>query len=251
MLRKMLPGLGFALVLCVPASAETVDELIAKNVAAKGGLDRIKAVQSLRLTGKMTVGPGMEAPATIELKRPNKMRLDLTYQGMSLVQAFDGKAGWQIIPFQGNPNPEPMSPEDLQDAEENADMDGPLVDYKAKGHEVELVGKEKVEGTDTYKIKVTRKTGKLEYIYLDAESYLEIKGESKRMVRGTEQEAEQTIGDYKEVGGILYPHALEGGPKGRPERQKITIEKVEQNPALDDARFAMPAKKDVPAAPKS
>jgi hypothetical protein len=125
------------------------------------------------------------------------------------------------------------------------------VDYKSKGHQVELVGKEKVEGTDAYKIKVTRKTGKVEHLYLDAESYLEIKGESKRTVRGTEEEAEQTIGDYKEVGGILYPHALEGGPKGRPERQKITIEKVEQNPALDDARFAMPAKKEAPAAPKN
>jgi outer membrane lipoprotein-sorting protein len=252
MLRKTLLGLGFALALATPAKAETVDELIAKNVAARGGLDKLKAVQSMRSTGKMTVGPGMEAPATFELKRPGKVRLDITVQGMTLSQAYDGQKGWVINPFQGNPNPEPMSPEDLKEAEQNADMDGPLVDYKAKGHQVELVGKEKVEGTDAYKLKVALKNGDTLYYYLDADSYLEIKIESKRTVRGTEQQGEQTIGDYKDVGGLLIAHALEMGEKGRPEKQKVTIEKIELNVPVDDSRFAMPAAKaDAPAKPKA
>lgn len=252
MLRKTLLCLGFALALATPAKAETADELIAKNIAARGGIEKLKAVQSMRSTGKMTVGPGVEAPATMESKRPGKVRLDLTVQGMTLSQAFDGQKGWVINPFQGNPNPEPMSPEDIKEAEQNADMDGPLVDYKAKGHQVELLGKEKVEGTDAWKLKIALKNGDTLYYYLDADSYLEIKIESKRMVRGTEQQGEQTLGDYKEVGGILIAHALEMGEKGRPEKQKITIEKIELNVPLDDSRFATPAAKtEAPAKPKN
>jgi outer membrane lipoprotein-sorting protein len=251
-MRKILMGLGFALALAIPSFAETVDEVIAKNMEARGGLEKIKAVQSMRFTGTMTIGPGMEAPAVLELKRPNKMRMDLTFQGMTATQAYDGKAGWQVMPFQGNPNAEPMSPEDLKDADEQADMDGPLVDYKAKGNKVELIGKDKVEGTDAYKLQLTLKNGDVRYVYLDTETYLEIKGESKRMVRGTEVETEQTVGDYKEVGGLLIPHAFENGAKGRPEKQKISIQKVELNPTLDEGRFAMPvAKTEPPAKPKN
>jgi hypothetical protein len=129
-------------------------------------------------------------------------------------------------------------------------MDGPLVDWKAKGHKVELVGKEKLEGTDVYKLKVTMKDGNVHYLFLDADSYLDIKGEAKRTVRGTEVETEQTIGDYKEVGGHMVPHSFESGAKGRPEKQKMTIEKVELDVPIEDARFAMPAKKDEPAPKK-
>ncbi len=246
MLRKALLALAGAALLA-PASAQTLDEILAKNLEARGGADKIKAVKTVRLTGRMTVGPGLEAPVVMEFKRPTKMRMDFTIQGMTGSQAFDGKGGWQIMPFQGNPNPEPMSPDDIKDAEEQADIDGPLVDWKAKGHAVELVGKEKVEGTDAWKLKITMKGGDVRYVFLDADAYLEIRGEGKRKIRGTEMETEQTISDYKEVGGLVMPHAFEGGPKGSPMRQKITIDKIELDVDIDDARFAMPAKKDAPA----
>jgi outer membrane lipoprotein-sorting protein len=245
MLRKCLLTLAAA-ALALPAGAQTVDELIARNVEARGGLDKMKAVRTLRMTGKMTMGPGMEAPISLELKRPASIRMEFTVQGMTGVQAFDGKTGWSIDPF-GRKDPEPMSAEDLKEVEEQADIDGPLVDYGAKGHAVELVGKEKVEGSDAYKLKVTLKGGDVRYVYLDADSCLEIRAESKRMIRGSEVEVESTIGDYKEVAGLLFPHSIQNGAKGRPEKQNIIVDKVEVNPALDDGRFSMPGAK--PAEP--
>jgi outer membrane lipoprotein-sorting protein len=250
MLRSFVLGLAAGLALARPLPAQTVDVVVSKNIEARGGLAKIKAVKSMRMTGRTTVGPGGEAPLVIEFKRPNKIRLDITLQGMTLTQAYDGKNGWQINPFAGSKNAEPMSPEELKQADDQSDIDGSLVDWKAKGHTVELLGKEKVEGTDAYKLKVTLKSETIHYLYLDADSYLDIKLESKRTIRGTETEAEQTIGDYKEVGGLLIPHALESGVKGRPEKQKITIEKIELDVPIDDSRFAMPAKKDEPAPKK-
>jgi outer membrane lipoprotein-sorting protein len=242
MLRKCVMGLLALGVAASPAGAQTVDELIAKNLEARGGLDKLKAVKTLRLSGKMTMGPGMEAPVILELKRPNSVRMEFTFQGMTGVQAYDGASGWMITPFGGKTDPEPMSPEDARDAEEQSDLDGPLVDYKSKGHTVELVGKEKVEGSDAYKLKVTLKNGTVNYTYLDADSYLTIREESRRTVRGSEVEVESTIGDYKDVGGgLLMPHSIENGTKGQPQKQNILVEKVELNPPLDDARFKMPA----------
>jgi outer membrane lipoprotein-sorting protein len=248
--RRVVLVLFAWLSIAASLSAQTVDEIIAKNLEARGGIQKLKAVKSMRVTAKTTGGQGVEVPLVIEAKRPNKIRVDITIQGMTLSQAYDGKQGWSLNPLGGAKNAEPMSAEDLKDAEEQADMDGPLVDWKTKGHKVELVGKEKVEGTDTYKLKVTMKNGNIRYYYLDADSYLDIKTEGKRTVRGTERESEQTIGDYKDVRGLMIPHSLEGGIKGNPQRQKITIEKVELDVPIDDSRFAMPAKKDEPAEKK-
>jgi hypothetical protein len=230
------------------AKTPTVDELIAKNIEAHGGLAKMKAVQSVRMTGKMTMGQGMEAPMTLELKRPKNMRMEFTFQGMTGVQAYDGKDGWQVMPFMGSKDPEPMSTEDLQEAEEQADMDGPLVDYKAKGYKVDLLGKEKIEGSDAWKLKVTMKNGSERVIYLDTDTLLEIKTEGKRTVRGSEMEFETTLGDYREVGGLLFPFSIEVGAKGHPEKQNIVVDKVELNPALDASRYKMPPKSPAPPA---
>jgi hypothetical protein len=152
-----------------------------------------------------------------------------------------------LMPFSGRKDPEPMPTEALKQAEEQADFDGPLVDYQAKGHKVELVGKEKVEGSDAYKLKVTLKNGDIRYIYVDADQYLEIKVEGKTMIRGTEIDSSTSIGDYKEVGGLMLPHAMESTQAGSPQSQKMTIEKIELNVPIDDARFKMPeVKKEEP-----
>lgn len=248
-MRRKLLLCGLIVLAATFAAAQdlTLDQVIAKSVEARGGMEKLKAVKSMRMTGKMTVGPGMEAPLILMAKRPLKMRLEATIQGLTLVQAYDGTNGWQIVPFQGKKDAEPMSADDLKDAQEQADMDGPLVDYKDKGNKVELMGKEAVEGSDAYKLKVTLKSGDIRYIYLDPDSFLEIKTEGKRMVRGTEMEFESVSGDYKEVEGLMMPFSIEAGPKGSPQRQKITIEKVEINPAMDDNLFKMPPP--APAAP--
>ena len=224
-----------------PAAAlPSVDEIIAKHVAARGGMDKLKAVQTLRMNGRMTMGPGIEAPVSVEVKRPQHMRMEMQFQGMTAIQAYDGTSGWMIMPFGGRTDPQPMSPDDVKDAEDMADMDGVLVDYKAKGHSVEMVGKEKVEGTDAYKLKVKLKNGDERYVFLEAESFMEIRNEGKRKIRGSDVEVEASFGDFKEVGGVIFPHAIEQNVKGNPQKQSITIDKIELNPALDDSRFKMP-----------
>lgn len=250
MFRKFLMSLATMVLVAVPLSAQTVDEIIAKHIQARGGMEKLKALKTIRYSGKMVVGPGLEAPALFEQKRPNSIRLEFTIQSLSFVQAYDGKVGWFINPFQGKKDPEAMGEDDLKSTAEQADFDGPLLDYKQKGNKVELVGKEAVEGTDAYKLKITLKSGDVRYMYLDADSYLPIKEESKRTIRGAEVESESTPGDYKEVEGIWIAHSLETGIKGSPQKQKITIEKVEINPPLDEARFKMPEVKKPEAKPE-
>jgi outer membrane lipoprotein-sorting protein len=243
MKRKTFAGLLLAGLIAMAAQAQTVDEIIAKNIEAKGGLDKLKAVQSMRISGKMMVGPGMEAPMVIEMARPHKVRMEFTFQGMTGIQAYDGKGGWSVMPFMGKKEPEPMSADDLKQAEDQADIDGPLVDYKEKGNQVEYLGKDEVEGTPVHKLKITKKNGDVQTLYLDADSYLEIKAEGKSKVRGQEIEGETTFGDYKEVGGLVFAHSIQSKMKGaQGPGQTITFEKVEINPDIPASRFDMPAK---------
>jgi len=228
---------------CLPAAAQTADDIIAKHIAALGGAEKLKATKTLRLTGRFEVAAGIEAPFTLEHKLPDRMRMEFVVQGMTAVQAYDGKSGWKLIPFQGKKDPEPASEEENKDLKDQADLFGPLVDYKTKGNQVELVGKEKVEGADCYKLKVTLKDGDILYDYLDADSYLDVKIEGKRVMQGNEIEFETSMGDYKEVGGLMFPYAIEEGQKGGPQRQKIIVDKVEINVPIDDSRFTMPAVK--------
>ena len=243
MFRHVLAGLALTALVAIPASAQTLDDILAKNFKARGGLDKIKAVQTIKMTGTLTVGPGMEAPFILVQKRPNQLRMEFTLQGMTGIQAFDGKVGWQLMPFNGRKNPEPVGEDELKQVQEQSDFDGPLVDYQAKGNTVELVGKDTVEGSDVYKLKVTLKNGDVRYIFLDADQFLETRMEEKTTIRGTEVDGEGSVGDYKEVGGLMFPHAIETGQKGNPQRMKMTIQKIELNVPVDDAVFKMPTVK--------
>lgn len=224
-----------------PSPAPTAAALVSRNVAARGGRERLRSVQSVRMTGRLAPsGPGVEAPIRLELKRPDRIRMEVTFQGMTGVQAYDGTSGWQIAPFRGQSIPVRMSPEETSQALEQADIDGPLVDYKEKGHTVELVGPEKVDETDAWRLKLALKNGTVRDVYLDAATFLEILTVSRRRIRGVPVEAESRLEDYREVGGILFPHRIRSGARGRPERQTVLVETIEINPALDDARFRIP-----------
>ena len=249
MLKKLYCGIAVVAVLASALWAQTADEIIAKNIQARGGSDKLKSVQSLKSTANMAMGPGMEAPGVLIQKRSNLARLEFTIQGLTAVQVYDGKNAWQIMPFMGKKDPELMSADEAKEVEEMADIDGPLVDYKGKGHQVELLGKEKVEGTDAYKLKVNLKNGDVQTIYIDADSFLEINEETKRTVLGSEQVVESSIGDYKEVSGIMFPFAIESGIKGSPQKQRLTITKIELNVPVDDSIFKMPAAAPAPAKP--
>lgn len=234
------------LLIAAGAAAQTVDEIIAKNIESRGGLEALKAVQSVRISGKMSM-MGNEAPIRVEWKRPDKLRTEFEMQGMTGIMAYEGGAGWSIMPFAGDPNPQPMAEDQLKMAKQQNDMiEGDLVDYKEKGHTVELMGKEDVEGTEAYKLKITRADGDVIYSYLDTEYCLEFKQESKRMMMGNEASFVTTIGDYKDVGGgIVMAHSFESVSPDTGFGQSITIESVEINPEIDDSRFAKPE----PAAP--
>lgn len=241
MLRKTLLLLALGLLLAPVVHAQTVDELLAKYYQAMGGLEKLKALNTMRVTGTFSAGPGVDAPFTMERKRPGKSRMEFTLQGMTGIRAFDGEKTWAVMPFMGKKDPEVGSDEENKNAQEDADFDGSLVDYKTKGHTVELVGKESVEGADAYKLKVTKKNGKIEYDYIDAETYLLVKHEAKVNRQGTELDGETTFSDYKDVDGYMQPFSMESGAKGMPQKQKMTFTKIELNVPLDDSRFAVPA----------
>ena len=224
------------------AAEPTVDEILAKNAAARGGADKLAAVKSMRLTGKMAMA-GIEAPFTMLKKRPDMVKMEFTVQGMTGTQAYDGSNGWMLMPFMGKKDPEALSGDMLKELKEQADFDGPFIDYAKKGHKVELLGKGEAEGTPAYKVKLTTKEGNETTVYIDAETFLEVKMEAKRKMQGQEIEGETTLGNYQEVEGLLIPFSIEVKPKGAPAGQTITIEKAEINPTIEDAAFKMPAAK--------
>lgn len=241
-LRFFVPLVAAVAVFAFSASAQTVDEVIAKNVQARGGVDKLKSLGTYRVTAKISQG-SFRADYRQENKRPARVREEVIIQGLVQVQAYDGKTGWQISPFGGRKDPELMSQDDMKSLVVDADLDGPLVDYKEKGHKAELAGHDSVEGTDCFKIKLSMKNGDVRYYYLDADSFLELKLEIQTTIRGALQESEIYYGDYEQVNGIYYPFALEQAQKGSASRTQISVEKVEQNVPMEDAHFSMPATK--------
>ncbi len=245
-MRKLLLALAAPLLFAAHARAQTADEIVARFIKTVGGMERIQAVKSLRRTGRYTEGGGFEATVVEENKRPNLVRQEFQIQGMTGVTAYDGRTGWKIEPWNGKKDAEPLGEEEMKGIVEDSDLDGPLVNYRAKGVKVEYVGTDEVEGTDAYKLKVTLASGDVRFYYMDTDYFVPIKIDTKRMVRGAEREYETVLGDYKEVAGWYLPFSVESGVKGSPNRSKITYEKIEPNVALDDARFAKPAAKSQP-----
>ena len=241
-MRNAFLGLA-GLALAASLSAQTADDIIAKYLKTVGGMDKIQAVQTLRRAGTVNGGGGFEAAVLQENKRPNKVREEFSLQGMTGVNAYDGKTGWKIEPWQGKKDAEALSEDEMKQIVEDADFDEPLVHYQQKGNKVEFVGMEQVEGTDAYKLKVTLTSGDVRYYYMDTDYYVPIKIEMKRMIRGAEQEFETSLGDYKEVAGWYLPYSVETRRKGSEDVQKITFEKIEANVPIDDGRFAKPEPK--------
>ena len=236
-LLVLVAALSFS---AIPVSAQTADQIVAKYVKTIGGMEKIQAIKTLRHTGKFTGGGGFQATVVQENKRPRMLRNEFTIQGMTGVNAYDGKTGWKIEPWGGKKDPEPLGEEEMKEIVENSDFDGPLVDYQKKGHKIELIGMEPVEGTDAFKLKLTLASGEIRYYYMDTDYYVPIKVETKRMIRGAEQEFETSLGDYKEVAGVYLPHSFESGVKGSPNKSKIDFDKIEANVDIDDSRFRAP-----------
>lgn len=227
------------------ASAQTVDDVVRRYLDARGGLSRLRAVESLRLSGSMVRG-GVSTRFVIELKRPDRMRTDFSVEGRPFVRAYDGKTAWTQPPLPGEPA-RPMDAEEAAEARAQADVDlSPLVDAAAKGYAVELVGRDRLPGGDTWKLVVRGKGDPPRTLQLDARTHLVVQVEDRRTVDGQPVDFVTEVGDYRPVGGLVFPHRFEVGPRDSGERQRLLVEKVEVNPPLDDARFAMPT----PAGPR-
>jgi hypothetical protein len=258
-----------------PAGRLSASEVVDKNVAARGGLQAWRAVQTMSLAGKMGAGGNqretlavqppdgktrnavssrpaeeVQLPFLMELKRPRKTRFELQFGGQTAVQVFDGRQGWKFKPFLNRREVEPYTADELKITSTQADLDGPLVDYAAKGTRVELAGEEKVEGRDSYKLKLTMNTGTKMHVWIDAATFLEtkIEGQPRRM-DGVDHPVEVYFRDYRRVDGLQIPFVLETrvlsvgktalglkDPQVPPE--KVVIEKVVVNPKLDESLFS-------------
>jgi hypothetical protein len=220
--------------------AQTADELIAKNIQAKGGMEKIKAIKTYRLTGKFEGGGGFTAVVTPEGQRPDLIRETFTLQGMTAVQAYDGTAGWQIQPFGGKKDPQLLGEDDLRDLLLDADFDGPLVDYKEKGSTVEYLGHDVVDGDDALRLKITLKNGDIIYDYLDPDTFIEIRREVQQFIRGSVRDRVMGYGSYKPVAGVMFPFSISQGTKNNPDAQTTTVQKIEPNVTIDPADFNLP-----------
>jgi len=220
----------------------TAEEVVAKNIQARGGIEKIRGVKTLRMTGTMLVGED-RLPTTIEWKRPSSTRWEFEADDQTAIQVFDGKNGWTLMPFEGNTDPEPMSSAELEDIALQADLDGPLVDAEAKGNKIELLGKDDAEGRAAWKLKVTRKNGETRFVYIDAETFLQTLTITNRTVDGRNIEIKSVIDDYRSVDGLQLPHSFDATAPGMPQGQSLRFSKAEVNVPIDDSRFQKPSVK--------
>ena len=195
------------------------------------------------MTGKASLMEGqLHAPVIVRAKRPLAMRLDMTLQGQTFVQAFDGDTAWMINPFMGSPEAVKSGEDETKAARDDADfIDGSLVGFQSKGNMVELVGSEDVDGSPAYKLKVTRQSGSIENIFLDAKTFLPVKSSGTRKQQDHEIAYESFPGDFRPVNGVLMPFSLNQKINGR-SIMELTVEKVEVNTSMDDVIFKMPDK---------
>jgi hypothetical protein len=220
--------------------AQTLDEIVSLHVAARGGREALAAVRTVRMTGRATSGSGRQAIVRREIARPGRIRTEFVFQGTTGVYAFDGSAGWRVSPLDGRFTPEPLPGEEAAVTAEQADIDGPLVDWKAKGHRLELVGSEALPGGRAHRLRLTLASGAVRELWLDAASALVVRSLARRALRGREVALETTFGDYRKTDGVAFARSIEAGVANRPQRVRVVVESVETNVSIDEARFRLP-----------
>ena len=228
------------------AARLSAEQIVARNVEARGGLAAWRKVETLKLSGEMDAGgtAGAKLPFVLSMKRPHKSRLEITFAGKNAVQVYDGTHGWKLRPFLNRDDVDPFTPAEARSAASSAELDGPLVDYVKKGTRVELVRTEKVEGKEAYKLKLKLKGGEERFLWVDAKTFLEarISGEPRKL-DGRAHDVWIYYRDYRKVNGLKVPYVMETVVKGVKARasQKMAIQSVAVNPPLEDALFARPS----------
>lgn len=241
MLKVLLPVA--ALVTTLPAQAQTLDQVVSRHLKAQGSPEAFKALKTLRMTLKMTMGPGMEMPMTITTVFPSKVRTEVTMMGQTSITVLNGKDSWWVQPMMGKTEPEALPESMMTQSEGQARQNlSPLLDYQAKGHKLELVGKAQVEGAEAYHLKLTPKAKQPMDLYLDAETYLVTQIHMTQEMQGQTMDMTVRMGDYRPVAGVLMAHTIETRIKDLPMTPVMKVEKAEPNIAVDEAIFARPAK---------
>lgn len=226
-------------------SAQTVDEIVAKINEAGGGEKAQRAVKSQEMQAELIMqGGAVKIPLKVIQLRPALMYSEASFQGATFKDGYDGKSGWQINPFAGQTDPAPKNEEELKEAEEQADMDGPFIDSKTKGYKIELMGKEDLDGEQAYKLKVTNKHNDVKYYFVGADNYLPIKVTTKKKNKeGGEYETETFLSDYKKLpNGLVMAHTSESKIKGQTFQTMVT-KSVTFDKTYDVSMFAMPPAK--------
>ena len=252
MLRKMvLPIiivlLAVPLVVVADSTTAPVDltaaQIVERNISARGGLQAWRTVKTLSMSGKLDAGgkQKVQLPFVLEMERNRKTRLELQFNGQTAVQVYDGTNGWKLRPFLNRHEVESYTPDELKATALQADLDGPLVDYAAKGTKVELAGTEKVRDHDTYKLKLTLKNGQVQHVWVDSKTFLETRIEgTPRRLDGKMREVSTYPSEYRSVSGLMMPHLIETVAEGTKQAERIQIDSVVVNPKLDDSTFAKP-----------
>jgi outer membrane lipoprotein-sorting protein len=252
MLRKMvLPIiivlLAVPLVVVADSTTAPVDltaaQIVERNISARGGLQAWRTVKTLSMSGKLDAGgkQKVQLPFVLEMERNRKTRLELQFNGQTAVQVYDGTNGWKLRPFLNRRDVEPYTPDELKAASMQADIDGPLVDYVAKGTKVQLEGIQSVEGHDAFNLKLTLKTGQVQHIWVDAQTFLDVKIEgTPRRLDGRFHPVATYLRDYRSVNGLMIPYVNETAVDGVKQTEKILVEKVIVNPKLEDSHFSKP-----------
>jgi len=239
-MRKIILGVTLIFLFSISAFAQTAEEIAEKHINAVGGLDKWTAVNSQKITGNLSMS-GMEFPFVSYSKRPNMNYTEVTFQGMTMKQAYDGNIGWMINPMAGSSKAEKMDDDMTKTIKNRGVIGGELLNYKELGCTIELIGKEDLEGSEVYNIKLTNKDGDIENYYIDAVSYLIIKSTSKMKRMGKEISSETIYSNYKPAGDVVESFSVESKMQGMDMgSQKIVIDKIEQNIEIDDNMFKMP-----------
>jgi hypothetical protein len=235
----------------IPAAAQDAQSLVTKNLEARGGAAALAAIKSVSFEGR-TIFPGdlelTYKQVQARMGGATAIRFDLGLQGLDVIQAYDGQGAWKVNPFQGRKDPEKMSADEARQLADASLIEGPLLASRTDGSRVQYLGRDDFDGTLAYKLKVTQKDGDEFTYWLDPDTYLEIKVEEIRRIRGAQQTSETELGDYEKVAGVYFPMSSESWSQGSPnQRQRTILASGTANPPVEAAFFAEPKGPATPA----
>lgn len=241
-ISKMMSAALIVMVTTASAFAQTADEIVTKHIEAIGGLEKWKALKSLEMKNKFSV-QGMDIESKTVIVAGKSLRTDVSVMGQSMTTVVDGETGWSIRPamMQGTGAPEDMPLAMIRESRKQLNLGGSLISYKENGSTLELIGTEKVDGADAYKLKLTEKNGEATDIYLSKSTYYTLKTSGKRKVQGQEIDAEVTYSNFKQVEGLTFAHTMET-PSPMGGSMTIETESIKLNPKIDESIFKKPAK---------